>query len=1092
MFGEHEYLAGFTELVRCETRAERIKAWRECMAGLARAAIEEGLALPLEGLDPHTLRQAVAQAQVDGVLDEAHAIDDPRYAVAAFEVASALPDGIEKRALGRLTLRQLRLGSAKTFCVLATRLAKGMGGILEAPRYYARAVLSLELGAGIGREVEAFAAAVFENPRLVRSWVVEGASGPLERRRFAARLLAAAAGRLADVGDNAAPHLRDLFEDAQIQRAWMRLDQDREPMVWRFACTARALLRDFNEAETQHILRVLEGRGPLPEKMRAVACLVVLALKSPRPVLATLDSLLTHPLFDQTPVLRASVAWGVSGLADRAPETALAVCALLLRYGQEECIEPLAVIIEECRCPAFSEPARALLAEWCTEHHDSSLAPALLLWLEAEHAAGAELAGLLRRAEVAFLDSGAEAAFLIALALPQALAPLHAALGQALAQSDAPQERYCLLRYLDACLLRSGVPTALVALAGEDSRPSPRQQLADMLAAFDYLPGYLVADSRSSSGIKQHVVRRLLAQVTLRWLDAHPHAFERPRDRLAHARRRAFVTLLTSPELAHREEGSQRAPLVALARATDALVRDEVLELSDAVLILATQMQNPMSFRVIAEASMLAPLEDALRAYASMLEAALSDSEPMPSPLKAAGRFQQLAFAFPRVGTPRVRALRQTLVDIAETFALFDAFTSMHEVMQSRSIGTFEQALLTLSQLCAGSLRRESLLENWELPLLEQVLEALHFAAAAQHEGETSGLTESLQALAVNIRPHLPLGLAYHLEAAACFLAELPAEASRKNLAVADAMRVQRKRLPPWIPPSRIVGGFYVLHALGSGSGGSVFAVVRAQDRDLRDAPRFALKAPEFSQRGQRALSEIAFLDMFRREASALLAMPAHEALARFVTFDAGAKPKPILVMELVHGLSLETVVAERSLPPELVVALFTRLADALTALHREGLAHLDIKPSNIILRGAQRLSEVFGARPVLVDFGLSGRLLRPQCGTPEYAAPEVWTADLQSELDPRPADVYALGCTLFEALTGQSLFRGASDTAVIAAHLDPGDSLEHLIELPVSFQTASLSRLIRACVAQHASARPSMAQVNATLMHLNAAAQTA
>ncbi len=1060
------------------------------MAGLARAAIEDGVALPLEGLDPHMLRQVVVQAQVDGVLEEPHATDDRYYAVAAFEVASALPDGVEKRALGRLTLRQLRLGSARTFCVLATRLAKGMGSVLEAPRYYARAVLSLELGASIGREVEAFAAAVLENPRLVRSWVVEGATGPLERRRFAARLLAAAAARLADAGDHAAPHLRDLFEDAQLQRAWSRLDQDREPMVWRFATTARALLRDLNDAETQYIMRVLEGPGPLPEKMRAVVSLVVLALKAPRPALATLDSLLTHPLCDQTPVLRASVAWGVSALADRAPETALAVCALLLRYGQEECIEPLAVIIEECRCQAFSEPARALLAEWCTEHNDSHLAPALLLWLEAEHPAGTELSSLLRQAETAFVNQGAEAAFMIALGLPQTVAPLHAALLQALEQGDAPQERYCLLRYLDACLLRSGIPTALVALAGEDSRPSPRQQLADRLAEFDFLPGFLVADAQLSVGSRQTEVRRLLAQVTLRWLDAHPHAFERPRDRLAQARRRAFVTLLMSSETDLREAGPRRAPLVALARATDALVRDEVLELSDAVLILATQMQIPASVRVIAEASMLAPLEDALRAYGDMLGVALNESEPTPSPLKAAGRFQQLAFALPWVGTPRVRALRQTLVDLSETFALFDTCVSMAEVVHSRAVGTFAQALLTLSQLCSGSLRREGLLARWDLPLLEEVLEALHFAANAPDDAEMNGVTESLRALAVNIRPHLPLGLAYHVEVVVRFLAGLPRQARRINPLVADAGRIQRRRLPPWIPPSRIIGGFYVLHALGSGSGGSVFAVVRAQDRDRSDAPRFALKAPEFFKRGQRGLSEVAFLDMFRREASALLAMPAHEALARFVTFDAGARPKPILVMELVHGLSLEAVLAERTLPPELVVAIFSRLASALTVLHREGLAHLDIKPSNIILRGAQRLSEIAVARPVLVDFGLSGRLLRPQCGTPEYAAPEIWTADMQSATDPRPADTYALGCTLFEALTGQSLFRGVSDTAVIAAHLDPGESLERLIDLPVSFQTASLARLIRACVAQEASARPTMAQVSVTLFELAAAGQ--
>jgi hypothetical protein len=107
----------------------------------------------------------------------------------------------------------------------------------------------------------------------------------------------------------------------------------------------------------------------------------------------------------------------------------------------------------------------------------------------------------------------------------------------------------------------------------------------------------------------------------------------------------------------------------------------------------------------------------------------------------------------------------------------------------------------------------------------------------------------------------------------------------------------------------RILGGFYVLHPLGSGGVSSVFVVSRAEERHRDDATRFALKVPDYSAEAARTLSEEEFLNLFRQEAGALLALPQHANLARFVTFDAGARPKPILVMELVEGPTLERVI---------------------------------------------------------------------------------------------------------------------------------------------------------------------------------------
>src|SRR5690606_23115144 len=118
----------------------------------------------------------------------------------------------------------------------------------------------------------------------------------------------------------------------------------------------------------------------------------------------------------------------------------------------------------------------------------------------------------------------------------------------------------------------------------------------------------------------------------------------------------------------------------------------------------------------------------------------------------------------------------------------------------------------------------------------------------------------------------------------------------------------------PWLPPSRTLGGFYVLRTLGTGAVGSVFVARRVEEKKDEDAPRFALKVPEYTGAAARTLSEEEFMCLFREEAGALLSIPNHPNLATLVTFDAGARPKPILVMELVEGPTLERVVETGSL----------------------------------------------------------------------------------------------------------------------------------------------------------------------------------
>src|SRR6185369_9448671 len=98
-----------------------------------------------------------------------------------------------------------------------------------------------------------------------------------------------------------------------------------------------------------------------------------------------------------------------------------------------------------------------------------------------------------------------------------------------------------------------------------------------------------------------------------------------------------------------------------------------------------------------------------------------------------------------------------------------------------------------------------------------------------------------------------------------------------------DGPRSLEVRLPAWLPSRRTLGGFYVQRQLGDGAAGTVFVVTRVEERHDPAAERFALKVPHYDATAARSLTEAAFLKMFREEAGALLSLPEHENLARFV-----------------------------------------------------------------------------------------------------------------------------------------------------------------------------------------------------------------
>jgi hypothetical protein len=146
---------------------------------------------------------------------------------------------------------------------------------------------------------------------------------------------------------------------------------------------------------------------------------------------------------------------------------------------------------------------------------------------------------------------------------------------------------------------------------------------------------------------------------------------------------------------------------------------------------------------------------------------------------------------------------------------------------------------------------------------------------------------------------------------------------------------------------------------------------------------------------------------------------------------DAGvaANGMPFLVLECLEGRTLEGLLASRGkLGATDVVAIGLQLARSLGAAHRAGVVHRDVKPSNVfITRGSHGREQT-----KLVDFGIArleqsgGRKLSlagALIGTPEYMSPEQLLA--KDDIDAR-SDIYALGVTLFECLTGEVPFTGS------------------------------------------------------------------
>jgi len=181
---------------------------------------------------------------------------------------------------------------------------------------------------------------------------------------------------------------------------------------------------------------------------------------------------------------------------------------------------------------------------------------------------------------------------------------------------------------------------------------------------------------------------------------------------------------------------------------------------------------------------------------------------------------------------------------------------------------------------------------------------------------------------------------------------------------------------------------------------------------------------------------------------------------------------QPYLVMEYVEGKSLAALTREHRLPPVRAAGILVKVAEAVHYAHEHGTLHRDLKPSNIIIdhRGEPRITDFSLARMLGGENHptITGQVL----GTPSYMPPE--QADVKRREIGPASDVYGLGATLYDLLTGRPPFQAETplETLKLVIEAEPASPRLLTPEVPRDLETICLKCLQKDPLKRYASAR--------------------
>jgi serine/threonine protein kinase len=215
------------------------------------------------------------------------------------------------------------------------------------------------------------------------------------------------------------------------------------------------------------------------------------------------------------------------------------------------------------------------------------------------------------------------------------------------------------------------------------------------------------------------------------------------------------------------------------------------------------------------------------------------------------------------------------------------------------------------------------------------------------------------------------------------------------------------------------LGDYEILGILGAGGMGKVYKV-RNTISDRVEAMKILL--PDLV--GQKDLA-----DRFLREIKVLASLnhPNIAALRTALTLD----NQLVMIMEFVDGVTLSSRLHQGAIPPALAVKYIDQVLEALSYAHKQNIIHRDIKPANMMLTpdGSVKLMD-FGIARSASDRSLT--MTGTTLGSLNYMPPEQVKGD---PADNR-SDLYSLGVSLYEMVTGQLPFQADSNYAMMAAHL--------------------------------------------------------
>ena len=1120
------YVGSLLELPKLAQPADRRAAWRQSMAALARAPVDDGPG-PLEGLHPEKLLQGVQTALADELADDLDYLAPAAAGCALYELALALPFGKEKRELGRRALMRLLEGDAETFVAIATRMASSTGRGLSSPQVRARLALAVELPIGLGIDAGPLALALASRRDTAREWLELPSTASLPARRLAARLLERAAREASLRASQGDEHPLRAFRVDAVQKAYVRLLMDRESLVWRHVAVARGLLGPWiPDVQTEIESGLDAALSPTEWRRAATSIAAQVAVNAPA-ALRLVDAAIADGALDRDPGVGAALLWGVARAAEAEPDAAAMLVEKVLKRVPAQCAEAVIDLRGELGSIPLVDRAAAMVLEVMAvpgknvlDDGEAALTHEILRDLDGEPREDEPLRQGIAQALELFATKGARAAFIggtklipVARGVVDSLVAVGEQDDRETGRSGSMARRasVAVLRDLDLSLMERHVLGDLLTLGSNaeqvrahvEAVDQLREGVAEWILVREGPPLVLMKGDDGVIRVEEPFLRLQRLRTLLHLLDSDVGDAHEDGARAARLRdrwRRVAKALTTRFE---RDPPSplRRTTVAALSRAADALVRGGACGPEDVLLVTARESVSASDFETLSEASMDPDLVHVIGRYARFLRAASPDaasrSHPKPKP-KASGvvgpssldaaaerglaALEELAREVIPDGSGRREVLRTVLLRVTAALRHITSAPSLRSLSsaagnEAESISALEVALSSLTQLTIGARARLEPLSDEESPPSTIGERPLAVAVSRVLSGVDPVLEgELVDAWTRTLAMRVPAGIARVVGACIERLLDVPLDRSSIELA---PVQVTETKLPAWLPPHRTLGGFYVVRPLGAGAVGSVFVVLRLEDRYDREAERFALKVPDYSASAARSLSEAQFLALFRDEASALMAVPAHQSLARFVTFDLAARPKPILVMELVEGTMLERMIESATFDMPRALKVLDDVLAGLEAMHGVGVGHLDIKPSNVVLRQDDEA--------VLVDFGLAGRKVRPGCASGPYGAPEVWGVLTEgATATPMPVDVYAFGCLAFETLTGRVLFDADNETAQIACHITHDGLPPMLRGLGENKKLAPLVEVLFATLRRDPRNRPSVTRLREELRKLN------